>query len=110
MGAKSADICFDGDCTTVKGALAGPDDVFNGFNIDTWEQGRSVELRVTVFEANGGDIDSLTETRTIGLLRKCLRGLVLRLEERSAPPAQLSRTYLPIGAGQARQVAASLAS
>ncbi len=63
LGAASAEICFDGDCTTVE-ALAGPDDVFNGFNVDTWEEGRSVELRMTVFDANGGVIDSLTETRT----------------------------------------------
>jgi len=64
LGAASAEICFDGDCTTVE-AAAGPDDVFNGFNVDTWEEGRSVELRVTVFDANSGVIDSLTETRTM---------------------------------------------
>lgn len=64
LGATSAEICFDGDCTTVE-ALAGPDDVFNGFNVDKWEQGRPVELRVTVFDAKGAVIDSLTETRTM---------------------------------------------
>lgn len=62
LGASSAEICFDGDCTTVK-ALAGADDVFNGFNIDTWQEGRSVELRITVLDANGGVIDSVNETR-----------------------------------------------
>lgn len=64
QAATSAEFCFDGDCTTVK-ALAGPDDVFNGFNVDTWEQGRSVELRVTVFDASGTAIDSLTDTQTM---------------------------------------------
>jgi hypothetical protein len=64
LGAASAEICFDSDCTTVE-AAAGPNDVFNGFNVDTWDEGRSVELRVTVFDVNGGVIDSLTETRTM---------------------------------------------
>ena len=64
LGATSAEICFDGDCTTVE-ALAGAEDVFNGFNVGTWEEGRSVELRMTVFDENGGVIDSLTETRTM---------------------------------------------
>ncbi|HAN35999.1 MAG TPA: hypothetical protein DCQ52_11305 [Acidimicrobiaceae bacterium] len=64
LGATSAEICFDGDCATVE-AFAGPDDVFNGFNLDTWEEGRSVDLSVTVFDASGQVIDSLTETRTM---------------------------------------------
>jgi hypothetical protein len=64
LGATSAEICFDADCTTVE-ALAGPDDVFNGFNVDTWREGRSVEVRLTVLDAKGGVIDSLTETRTM---------------------------------------------
>jgi len=62
LGAKSAEICIDADCTTVD-ALAGGEDVFNGFNIDTWHEGRTVELRLTVFDATGGVIDSLTEKR-----------------------------------------------
>jgi uncharacterized lipoprotein NlpE involved in copper resistance len=62
LGAKSAEICIDSDCTTVR-ALAGADDVFNGFNIDKWHEGRTVELRLTVFDGAGGVIDSLTEQR-----------------------------------------------
>lgn len=64
LGTASAEICIDGDCTTVE-AATGPDDVFSGFNVDTWEEGRSVELRLTVFDASGDVIDSLTETRTM---------------------------------------------
>ena len=64
VGAKSAKICLDGDCTTVP-ALAGPDDAFNGFNLDNWHEGRTVELRLTVFDASGHIIDPLAETRTM---------------------------------------------
>ena len=74
LDATSAEICFDGDCTTVE-ALAGPADVFNGFNVDTWEEGRSVELRMTVFDASGKVIDSLTETRTMDSTR-CACGVL----------------------------------
>lgn len=62
LGATSAEICFDAGCTTVA-ALAGPNDMFNGFNVDTWEEGRTVDLRLTVFDASGRTIDSLTEKR-----------------------------------------------
>lgn len=64
LGATTAEICFDGECTTVE-ADGGRDDVFNGFNTDTWEDGRTVELAITVFDANGEVIDALTETRTM---------------------------------------------
>jgi hypothetical protein len=74
LGATSAEVCFDSECTTVD-ALAGPDDVFNGFNVDTWDEGRSVELRVTVFDSNGEVIDMLTETRTMDSTR-CACGVL----------------------------------
>ena len=64
LDATSAEICFDGDCATVE-ALDGGEDVFNGFNVNTWEEGRTVELRMTVFDENGDVIDTLTETRTM---------------------------------------------
>ena len=64
LGASTAEICFDGVCTTVATG-GGPDDVFSGFNVDTWEQGRTVELAITVFDENGKVIDALTETRTM---------------------------------------------
>jgi hypothetical protein len=62
VGAKSAEICLDSDCTTVD-ALAGPNDYFNGFNVANWHEGRTVELRLTVFDAGGQIIDSLSEPR-----------------------------------------------
>jgi hypothetical protein len=37
--------------------------VFNGFNVDTWHEGRTVELRLAIFDADGAVVDSLTETR-----------------------------------------------
>ena len=74
LDATSAEICFDGDCTTVE-ALDGANDVFNGFNVDTWEEGRSVELRMTVFDASGQVIDLLTETRTMDSTR-CACGVL----------------------------------
>ena len=74
LDATSAEICFDGGCTTVE-ALDGANDVFNGFNVDRWEEGRSVELRMTVFDANGDVIDSLTETRTMDSTR-CACGVL----------------------------------
>jgi hypothetical protein len=62
LGATSAEICLDTACTTVP-ALTGPDDVFTGFNVNTWQEGRDVVLRLTVFAANGRVIDSLSEKR-----------------------------------------------
>ena len=62
VGATSAQICLDSDCTTVD-ALSGPNDVFNGFNVANWHEGRTVELRLTVLDAGGHVIDSLTEPR-----------------------------------------------
>jgi len=62
LDATSAEICVDDDCKTIE-ALTGPDDVFNGFNIDTWYEDRTVAIRLTVFDSAGAAIDSLTDRR-----------------------------------------------
>jgi hypothetical protein len=64
LGATSAEICFDTDCTTFR-ALEGPHDIFTGFNSGYWQEGRTFQLRITVFDAGGQPIDSLAETRTM---------------------------------------------
>ena len=62
VGATSAEICFDTDCQTVP-AIAGGDDVFNGFNSNYWKDGRKLKLKITVFGPSSEVIDSLTESR-----------------------------------------------
>lgn len=74
LGVTSAEICFDSDCTNVE-ALAGPDDFFNGFNVDTWQEGRTVEVRLTVFDGDANVIDSITEQRTMDSSR-CACGVL----------------------------------
>jgi len=64
IGAASAEICFDTDCETVK-AVEGDGDVYNGFNSSFWQAGRTVQLRLTVFDASNNVIDTLTEKRTM---------------------------------------------
>ena len=64
VGATSAEICFDTDCQTVP-AIAGGDDVFNGFNSNYWKDGRKPKLKITVFGPSSKVIDSLTESRTM---------------------------------------------
>jgi hypothetical protein len=64
LGAESAEICFDDDCHTMK-AIEGNEDVFLGFNRDDWHEGREFRLRITVFDAKGQVIDTLSEQRTM---------------------------------------------
>lgn len=64
LGATSAEICYDADCVTVK-ANNGPNDNFSTFDTNRWNEGRTIQLRLTVFDANNKVIDSLTEKRTM---------------------------------------------
>ena len=64
LGTATAQICFDTNCSTVK-ANEGTDDIFTGFNTSYWEEGKKVQLHITVYDAANKVIDELTEPRTM---------------------------------------------
>ena len=49
--------------------------MFNGFNTDYSQDGRTVELRITVYDSNQRVVDSLTEKRTMDS-SGCARGVL----------------------------------
>ena len=63
-GASSAEICFDTDCVTV-GANEPTGQPFTGFRRGDWSEGRTMTLKLTVFDASHKAIDSVTESRTM---------------------------------------------
>jgi hypothetical protein len=74
LGATSAEICYDDECTTVTPTNDSSDN-FLTFDTQRWDEGRTMKLRLTVFDANHGIIDSLTERRTMDSSR-CACGVL----------------------------------
>ena len=74
LGATSAEICYDSECTTVA-AVNGSNDNFLTFDTQRWDEGRTVQLRLTVFDASHKVIDSITEQRKMDSAR-CACGVL----------------------------------
>ena len=66
LGTESAEICYDDDCRTVLAGRGGePDQATTGFQSNLWEEGRRLQLAITVLDSAGNVVGSLTEERTM---------------------------------------------
>jgi hypothetical protein len=65
LDTASARICFDDVCETAD-PLAGSGGIFKS---DFWSEGRTVQLRLTVFDSENIVIDTLTEERKMDSAR-----------------------------------------
>ena len=66
LDTASAKICFDDDCHVVLPGKGGePDQATDGFQSNVWEEGRRLQLTITVFDTAGNVVGSVAEKRTM---------------------------------------------
>lgn len=66
LDTASAQFCLDDDCQTILAGEGGePDQATNGFQSNVWDDGRTLQLSITVYDSAGNVVGSIAEERTM---------------------------------------------